>query len=96
MVRAKNKIYIGSNPEGYINCDMMNSIFEYLVTHEVYEEAKVKPRKIGDNYLIEIEANEHTKQLLHNLKAMKKIKLYKRTHPWDEIYKMADSTVKSS
>jgi len=56
MVRAKNKIYIGSNPEGYINCDMMNSIFEYLVTHEVYEEAKVKPRKIGDNYLIEIEA----------------------------------------
>ena len=96
MVKAKNKIYIGSNPGGYINCDMMNSIFEYLANHEIYEEAKVKPRKIGDNYLIEIEANEHTKQLLHNLKSMKKIKLYKRTHSWEDIYKMSDSKSLSS
>ncbi|MGL5713882.1 MAG: hypothetical protein ACRCXT_10350 [Paraclostridium sp.] len=96
MIRGKNKIYIGSNPEGYINCDMMNSIFEYLVNHELYENAKVKPKKLGDNYLIEIEANEHTKELLQNLKSMRKIKLYKRTHSWEEIYKMHDQTVKSS
>ena len=91
-----SKIYIGSNPEGYINFDMMNSIFEYLVNHEIYEEAKVKPKKIGDNYLIEIESNEHTKELLHNLKNMRKIKLYRRTHSWEEIYKMNELTVKSS
>jgi uncharacterized protein with ACT and thioredoxin-like domain len=96
MVKAKNKIYIGSSLEGYINQDMINVIFEYLATHEIYEQSKAKPRKIGENYLLEIESNEHTKQLLQKLKNMSTIKLYKRTHSWDEIYKMTDPIVKSS
>lgn len=96
IVRGKNKIYIGSSVEVYINQDMISSIFKYLSTHEIYEESKTKPRKIGENYLLEIEINTHTKQLLQKLRNMSTIKLYKRTHSWEEIYKMSESTVKSS
>ena len=49
----------------------------------------------GDIYLLEIELNDYIKQLLKDLKSMDQIKLYKRTHSWDEIYKMEDSIVKS-
>lgn len=52
--------------------------------------------QIGDRYLLEIELNDHTKGLLKDLKSMDRVKLYKRTHAWDEIFKMADTTVKSS
>lgn len=96
MLRAKNKIYIGSSPEGYINERMIEVIFEYLTTNEIYEYAKAKPRKIGDNYLLEIEANEHTKKLILKLKSMSTMKLYKRTHSWEDIYKMSDSKSLSS
>ncbi|MGL5438947.1 MAG: hypothetical protein ACRDA4_00985 [Filifactoraceae bacterium] len=96
MIKSKNKIYIGSSQEGYLNEEMMSSIFEYLATHEIIEPSKAKPRKIGESYLLEIEVNDHTKQLIKNLKSMRKIRLYKRTHTWEEIYKMCDQTVKSS
>lgn len=96
MFRAKNKFYIGSSLEGYISEKMIEVIFEYLTTNEIYEEAKAKPRKIGENYLLEIETDEHTKPLLHKLNHMSTIKLYKRTHSWEEIFKMTDSSVKSS
>ncbi len=45
---------------------------------------------------MEIELNDYTKQLLKDLKRMDQIKLYKRTQSWENIYKMADSTFKSS
>lgn len=95
MIKAKNKIYIGTSDEMYINQDMIDVIFNYLVKQKIYEQAKAKPRKIGDNYLLEIESNEYTKHLLQKLHHMSTIKLYKRTHSWDDIYKMADSTVKA-
>ena len=75
---------------------MISVIYDYVAKQEIYEFTKAKPRKIGDRYLLEIELNDYTKQLLKDLKSMDQIKLYKRTHSWDEIYKMADSTVKSS
>lgn len=56
---------------------------------------KVKPRKIGDEYLLEIELNDYTKELQHNLKGIEHIKFYKRTHTWEDIYKMVDTTVKA-
>ncbi|MEG1312350.1 MAG: hypothetical protein RSD47_10140 [Romboutsia sp.] len=52
--------------------------------------------QIGDGYLLEIELNDYTKQLLKDLKSMDEIKLYKRIQSWKNIYKMADTTVKSS
>lgn len=35
MTKSKSLIYVGSNPEVYINEDMLISIFEYLATHEI-------------------------------------------------------------
>ena len=96
MIKSKNKIYIGSNKKGYLSEEMVSVIYEYLINQEIYEFTKAKPRKIGENYLLEIELNYHTKELLHNFKSMDQIKLYKRTHSWDDIYKMAGSTIKSS
>lgn len=96
MTKYKNLIYIGSNPEGYINEDIMIAIFEYLVTHEIRDKSKANPRKLGENYLLELEINEYTKQMLQNLNQMKKIKLYKRTHSWSEISKMYKVANKSS
>ena len=52
--------------------------------------------QIGDRYLLEIELNDNTKELLKDLKSLDQVKLYKRTQSWEEIYKMADTTVKSS
>ncbi|MGL5715921.1 MAG: hypothetical protein ACRCX2_23095 [Paraclostridium sp.] len=95
MIKAKDKIYIGSSKKGYLNEEMLSVIYNYLAKQEIYEFTKTKPRKIGENYLIEIELNDHTKELLHNLKNVEHIKLYKRTHSWDEIYKMVDSTAKA-
>lgn len=95
MIKAKNKIYIGSSRRGYLSEEMISVIYDYVAKQEIYEFTKAKPRKIGDRYLLEIELNDYTKQLLKDLKSMDQIKLYKRTHSWDDIYKMTDSTVKS-
>lgn len=75
---------------------MISVIYDYLANQEIYEFTKAKSRKIGDKYLMEIELNDYTKQLLKDLKSMDQIKLYKRTQSWENIYKMADSTIKSS
>ena len=75
---------------------MISVIYDYVAKQEVYEFAKAKPRKIGDRYLLEIELNDYTKQLLKDLNSMDQVKLYKRTQSWENIYKMVDSTVKSS
>lgn len=96
MIKAKNKIYIGSSRRGYLSEEMIAVIYDYVAKQEVYEFTKAKPRKIGDRYLLEIELNDHIKELLKDLKSMDRVKLYKRTHSWDEIFKMADATVKSS
>ncbi|MGL5714581.1 MAG: hypothetical protein ACRCX2_16290 [Paraclostridium sp.] len=96
MIKGKNKIYIGSSKRGYLNEEMISMIYDYLANQEMYEYTKAKPRRIGDNYLLEVELNEHTKQLLKDMRTMDQIKLYKRTHTWDDIYKMSDKTVKSS
>lgn len=96
MIKAKNKIYIGSSRRGYLSEEMISVIYDYVAKQEIYEFTKAKPRKIGDRYLLEIELNDYTKQLLKDLKSMDQIKLYKRNHSWDDIYKMTDSTVKSS
>ena len=96
MIKAKNKIYIGSSRRGYLSEEMISVIYDYVAKQEIYEFTKAKPRKIGDRYLLEIELNDYTKQLLKDLKSMDQIKLYKRTHSWKDIYKMTDSTVKSS
>ncbi len=96
MIKANNKIYIGSSTRGYLSEEMISVIYDYVAKQEIYEFTKAKPRKIGDRYLLEMELNDHTKQLLKYLKSMDQVKLYKRTHSWDEILKMADSTVKSS
>jgi uncharacterized protein with ACT and thioredoxin-like domain len=96
MIKAKNKIYIGSSRRGYLSEEMISVIYEYLANQEIYEFTKAKPRNIGEKYLLELELNDYTKQLLKDLKSMDQIKLYKRTHSWDDIYKMADSTVKRS
>ena len=96
MIKANNKIYIGSSTRGYLSEEMISVIYDYVAKQEIYEFTKAKPRKIGDRYLLEIELNDYTKQLLKDLKSMDQIKLYKRTHSWDDIYKMTDSTVKSS
>lgn len=96
MIKARNKIYIGSSRRGYLSEEMISVIYGYLANQEIYEFTKAKPRKIGEKYLLEIEVNDYTKQLLKDFKSMDQIKLYKRTHSWDEIFKMADTTVKSS
>lgn len=96
MIKAKNKIYIGSSRRGYLSEEMIAVIYDYVARQDVYEFTKAKPRKIGDKYLLEIELNDHTKGLLKDIKSMDRVKLYKRTHSWDEIFKMADTTVKSS
>lgn len=91
-----SKIYIGSSRRGYLSEEMISVIYDYVAKQEVYEFAKAKPRKIGDRYLLEIELNDYTKQLLKDLNSMDQVKLYKRTQSWENIYKMVDSTVKSS
>ncbi|MGL5711971.1 MAG: hypothetical protein ACRCX2_03055 [Paraclostridium sp.] len=91
-----SKIYIGSSIRGYLSEEMISVIYDYLANQEIYESTKAKPRKIGDKYLMEIELNDSTKQLLKDLKSMNQIKLYKRTHSWEEIYKMSDTKVTSS
>ena len=91
-----SKIYIGSSRRGYLSEEIISVIYDYVSKQEIYEFTKAKPRKIGDKYLMEIELNDYTKQLLKDLKRMDQIKLYKRTQSWENIYKMADSTVKSS
>lgn len=91
-----SKIYIGSSKRGYLNEEMISVIYDYLANQEIYGFTKAKPRKIGDRYLLEVELNDQTKSLLQDLKSMDQIKLYKRTHTWEDIYKMAESTVKSS
>ena len=96
MTKANNKIYIGSSRRGYLSEEMISVIYDYVAKQEVYEFTKAKPRKIGDRYLLEIELNDHTKGLLKDLKSMDTVKLYKRTHTWDEINKMANNTVRSS
>lgn len=95
MIKAKNKIYIGSSRRGYLSEEMISVIYDYVAKQEIYEFTKAKPRKIGDRYLLEIELNDYTKQLLKDLKSMDQIKLYKRTQSWDEIYKMEDSIIKN-
>lgn len=70
MIKSKNKIYIGSSKRGYLSEEMISVIYEYLINQEIYEFTKAKPRKIGQNYLLEIELNNHTKGLLHDLKSM--------------------------
>ena len=75
---------------------MISVIYDYVAKQEVYEFTNAKPRKIGDRYLLEIELNDHKKGLLKDLKSMDRVKLYKRTHTWDEINRMANNTVKSS
>ena len=67
MIKAKNKIYIGSKMRGYLSEEMISVIYDYVAKQEVYEFAKAKPRKIGDRYLLEIELNDYTKQLLKDL-----------------------------
>ncbi|MGL5331112.1 MAG: hypothetical protein ACRDD7_17750, partial [Peptostreptococcaceae bacterium] len=93
MIKANNKIYIGSSRRGYLSEEMISVIYDYVAKQDVYEFTKAKPRKIGDRYLLEIELNDNTKGLLKDLKSMDRVKLYKRTHTWDEINKMADNTV---
>ena len=96
MIKANNKIYIGSKMRGYLSEEMISVIYDYVARQEMYEFTKAKPRKIGDRYLLEIELNDNTKELLKDLKSLDQVKLYKRTQSWESIYKMADSTVKSS
>ena len=96
MIKARNKVYIGSSTKGYLNEEMISVIYDYLANQEIYEFTKAKPRKIGDKYLLEVELNNQTKSLLHDLRSMDQLKLYKRTHTWEDIYKMSDTTVKSS
>lgn len=96
MIKTRNKIYIGSSTRGYLNEEMISVIYDYLANQEIYEFTKAKPRKIGDKYLLEVELNNQTKSLLHDLRSMDQLKLYKRTHTWEDIYKMSDTTVKSS
>lgn len=96
MIKAMNKIYIGSSTRGYLNDEMISVIYDYLTNQEIYEFTKAKPRKIGDKYLLEVELNNQTKSLLQDLRNMDQLKLYKRTHTWEDIYKMSDATVKSS
>lgn len=96
MIKASNKIYIGSKMRGYLSEEMISVIYDYVARQEMYEFTKAKPRKIGDRYLLEIELNDNTKELLKDLKSLDQVKLYKRTQSWEEIYKMADTTVKSS
>ena len=96
MIKARNKIYIGSSTRGYLNEEMISVIYDYLANQEIYEFTKAKPRKIGDKYLLEVELNNQTKSLLQDLRNMDQLKLYKRTHTWEDIYKMSDTTVKSS
>ena len=95
MIKSKNKIYIGSKMRGYLSEEMISVIYDYVSKQEIYEFTKAKPRKIGDRYLLEIELNDYTKGLLKDLKSMDQIKLYKRTHSWEDIYKMVDTTVKA-
>ena len=64
MIQAKNKIYIGSSSKGYLIEEMIGTIYDFLISTQMYEIAKAKPRKIKDNYLLEIEINEQTKELL--------------------------------
>lgn len=52
MIKAKNKIYIGSSKIGYLSEEMLSVIYDYLANQEIYEFAKAKQRKIGENYLL--------------------------------------------
>lgn len=61
MIKAKNKIYIGSSRRGYLREEMISVIYEYLANQEIYKFTKAKPRKIGDRYLLEVELNDYTK-----------------------------------
>ena len=89
MIKSNNKIYIGSKSKGYLTEEMVGAIYDFIASTEMYEVSKTKPRKIKDSYLIEIEVNEQTKELLKSLKQVEQIKLYKRTHTWEQIYKMS-------
>ena len=53
MIKAKNKIYVGSSRRGYLSEEMISVIYDYVARQEVYEFTKAKPRKIGDRYLLE-------------------------------------------
>lgn len=81
MIKSKNKIYIGSRKRWYLNDEIISVIYEYLANQ--------------DEYLLEIELNYYTKELLHNLKSVKHIKFYNRTHSWEDIYKVTAKTVKA-
>ena len=55
MIKANNKIYIGSSTRGYLSEEMISVIYDYVAKQEIYEFTKAKPRKIGDRYLLEME-----------------------------------------
>lgn len=95
MLRADNKIYIGSSKRGYLNEEMISIIYKYLSTEEVYEFMKAKPRKIGDDYLLEVDVNDQTKEVLRSLRGMDQLKLYKRTQSWKSINKKENITKKA-
>ena len=88
MIQTKNKLYVGSKRTGYLCEQSMAVLFDYLAETEMYEVSKAKPIKIKDNYLLEIEINDQTKELIYAFKTSEELKLYKRTHTWNEIYKM--------
>lgn len=88
MIQSKNKLYVGSKRNGYLCEQSMTILFDYLAEIEMYEVSKAKPIKIKDSYLLEIEINDKTKELIHSFKTSEELKLYKRTHTWKEIYKM--------
>lgn len=88
MIQEKNKLYIGSKRNGYLCEQSISVLFDYLAETEMYEISKAKPIKINDNYLLEIELNDRTKELIYAFKISEELKLYKRTHTWKEIYRM--------
>lgn len=88
MIQAKNKLYVGSKRNGYLCEQSMTVLFDYLAETEMYEISKAKPIKIKDSYLLEIEINDKTKELIYSFKTSEELKLYKRTQTWKEIYKM--------
>lgn len=45
MIKASNKIYIGSKMRGYLSEEMISVIYDYVARQEMYEFTKVKPRK---------------------------------------------------
>ncbi len=52
MIKAKNKIYLGSKTNGYLSEHSIRILFDYLAENELYEVSKAKPRKIKDSYLL--------------------------------------------